>query len=260
MFLSAVCWISISAASVNYKDLVADVDNTLNECLSITDEVWKYVGEVDLLRDVRRRDEKKGSDAITDKLEACVSMQKAVDNYRESHGRLMLGQKVVQSQEMAYLNQLLVPLSKEIGTLPIYVASYDGDGASDFHDNCDGKGPTVVIVESRTGHVFGGYTDVSWSSSGGSKKSSSSFLFQLRPNFIQYDIKDGGAEAVCHHSNYGPNFGCGSDLYIGSRALLNDTLSYSKGYRYNVNRYDLHGGQTGSFHVKDYVVFEAVSK
>jgi len=259
MFLFAVCWISISAASVNYQDLVADVDNTLNECLSISDEVWRYVGEVDLLRDVRRRDEKKGSDAITDKLEACVSMQKAVDNYRESHGRLMLGQKVVQSQEMAYLNQLLVPLSKEIGTLPIYVASYDGDGASDFHDNCDGKGPTVVIVESRTGHVFGGYTDVSWGSSNVHKESSSSFLFQLRPNFIQYDLQD-KKYAVEHNQKYGPIFGAGYDLSILDRALLNDTSSYSSGMYYNVNKYDLHGGQNEGFQVKDYVVFEAVSK
>jgi len=246
---------------VNYKDLAADVDNTLNECLSITDEVWNYVGEVDLLRDVRRRDEEKGSDAITDKLEACVSMQNAVDNYRERHGRLLLVQKFVQWQEKAYLNQLLVPVSKEIG-MPIYVASYDGDGASDFHDNCDGKGPTVVIVESRTGHVFGGYTDVSWSSSGGSKKSSSSFLFQLRPNFIQYDIKEGErGDAVFHHRIHGPVFGSGyNDLHIDDRALSNDTISYSTGYRYNVNRYDLHGGQDSSFQVKDYVVFEAVSK
>jgi len=260
MFLSAVCWISISAASVNYEDLVADVDNTLNECLSITDEVWNYVGEVDLVRDVRRRDDEKGSDAITDKLGACVSMQKAVDNYRDSQSRLLLVQKFVQWQEKAYLNQLLVPVSKEIG-MPIYVASYDGDGAKDFHDNCDGKGPTVVIVESRTGHVFGAYTDVSWSSSTGGQKSSSSFLFQLRPNFIQYDIRDGyESKAVYHHANYGPLFGTGSDLQIPDRALLNDTMAYSNGEYYNVNENDLHGGQNNQFQVKDYVVIEAVSK
>jgi len=244
---------------VNYKDLAADVDNTLNECLSITDEVWNYVGEVDLLRDVRRRDEEKGSDAITDKLEACVSMQNAVDNYRESQGRLLLVHKFVQWQEKAYLNQLLVPVSKEIG-MPIYVASYDGDGASDFHDNCDGKGPTVVIVESRTGYVFGGYMDVSWRSSGGKKKSSSSFLFQLRPNFAKYDLKDGKENFAVVYPNYGPVLGDSHDLMIKDRALLNDTFSYSQGHYYNFNKFDLHGGQDSNFQVKDYVVFEAVSK
>jgi len=245
---------------VNYEDLIADFENTLNECISIVDDVWNYVGEVDLLGDVRRRDEEEnGNDVITDKLGACVSMQKAVDNYRERHSRLLLVQKLefVQWQEKAYLNQLLVPVSKEIG-LPIYVASYDGDGASDFHENCDGKGPTVVIIESTTGAVFGGYTDVSWSSINGEHKSSTSFLFQLRPNFIQYDIKDERSDcAVRHHHNL-VIFGCGYDLYIPNRALQNDTLGGVNAYTYNFPTLELTG--QNHFNVRDYVVFEAVSK
>ena len=42
-------------------------------------------------------------------------------------------------------------------------AKTDGWAASTFHSNCDGKGPTVTII--RVGsYIFGGYTDVSWSS------------------------------------------------------------------------------------------------
>jgi len=42
-------------------------------------------------------------------------------------------------------------------------AKADGWGASIFHGNCDGKGPTVTIVKVFQ-YIFGGYTDTSWQS------------------------------------------------------------------------------------------------
>ena len=40
-------------------------------------------------------------------------------------------------------------------------AKTDGWAASTFHSNCDGKGPTVTIIQVGR-YIFGGYTDVSW--------------------------------------------------------------------------------------------------
>ena len=42
-------------------------------------------------------------------------------------------------------------------------AKTDGWAASTFHSNCDGKGPTVTIIKVGS-YIFGGYTDISWSS------------------------------------------------------------------------------------------------
>ena len=42
-------------------------------------------------------------------------------------------------------------------------AKTDGWEASTFHSNRDGKGPTVTIIQVGS-YIFGGYTDVSWSS------------------------------------------------------------------------------------------------
>jgi len=42
-------------------------------------------------------------------------------------------------------------------------AKTDGSAASTFHNNCDGKGPTVTIIKSGS-YIFGGYTDLSWQS------------------------------------------------------------------------------------------------
>ena len=40
-------------------------------------------------------------------------------------------------------------------------AKTDGWAASTFHSNCDGKGPTVTIVQVGS-YIFGGYIDKSW--------------------------------------------------------------------------------------------------
>ena len=44
----------------------------------------------------------------------------------------------------------------------IYRASEHGYTAKSFHNYCDDKGPTLVIVKSSRGWIFGGYTTQSW--------------------------------------------------------------------------------------------------
>eukprot|EP00112_Aurelia_sp_Birch-Aquarium-sp1_P018462 Seg4406.1 transcript_id=Seg4406.1/GoldUCD/mRNA.D3Y31 product="BTB/POZ domain-containing protein KCTD7" protein_id=Seg4406.1/GoldUCD/D3Y31 len=46
----------------------------------------------------------------------------------------------------------------------VYSAELDGWDAEDFHKNCDGISPTLVLMESTHGNIFGGYTTKPWSS------------------------------------------------------------------------------------------------
>ena len=48
----------------------------------------------------------------------------------------------------------------------IYRASEHGYTAKSFHEYCDDKGPTLVIIKSSEGWIFGGYTTQSWSGEG----------------------------------------------------------------------------------------------
>ena len=106
----------------------------------------------------------------------------------------------------------------------IYKASRDGFDANAFHKHCDNKGPTMTIVQSDNGYLFGGYTAVAWTSSGGSyANDSEAFLFTLtNPHSIpptKYPINPASAgNAVYHSVNYGPYFG-----------------SYALGISYNSN-------------------------
>ena len=46
----------------------------------------------------------------------------------------------------------------------IYRASKDGFSADSFHSRVDNKGPTLIICKAENGRIFGGYTDISWTS------------------------------------------------------------------------------------------------
>merc|ERR1719382_1895351 len=102
--------------------------------------------------------------------------------------------------EFSFLNEELKAVSLEMGGL-LYQASKDDDSSSNFHSRCDGKGATVVIIETTKGTVFGGFSDVSWSSSSGYSTSTKSFLFQLRPSMKRYSKKNGSSYAIYRHSS-----------------------------------------------------------
>ena len=62
----------------------------------------------------------------------------------------------------SYLNPVLKSSSRS-WFVRCWRAKTDGWAASTFHSNCDGKGPTVTLIKVGS-YIFGGYTDVSWSS------------------------------------------------------------------------------------------------
>ena len=48
----------------------------------------------------------------------------------------------------------------------LYRASEHGFTAKSFHNYCDDKGPTLIVIKSTGGWIFGGYTTKSWSGDG----------------------------------------------------------------------------------------------
>jgi len=101
----------------------------------------------------------------------------------------------------------------------LYRATRDGFDASSFHERCDGVGPTIVLVRTTQGHIFGGYSDSSWSSSSAYTPSAASFLFSIKNPLglpaMRLPIKCGGHDkAIYGHAAYGATFGGGHDLYL----------------------------------------------
>lgn len=117
----------------------------------------------------------------------------------------------------------------------LYMGSRDGFGGRNFHSLCDDRGPTVLVVKTTSGWLFGGYSDVSWSSRfkrGKYASSQTCFLYSLvGPQAAdtpptKFPVLQ-PAYAINNHPGNGPIFGSGADLYISNDCSSNND-SYSQ--------------------------------
>ena len=98
----------------------------------------------------------------------------------------------------------------------LFRGSTHGWSPSKFHQLCDDKGPTITIFKSKAGRVFGGFTQLSWKSSGNWQKDEKAFIYSIDRKQIYRVVN--AQHAIYCHSSWGPNFGgeafglCGNPL------------------------------------------------
>jgi len=157
--------------------------------------------------------------------------------------------------EVSWLNNELAG-NRKLGGL-LFDTSKDGDAVSTFHSRCDSEGPTVTIVETTLGVVFGGFTDQSWASGSGQWVSDSdAFVFRLRPTPITKFKVSSSSYAIYRHSSYGPQFG-NTAFRIYTNCQDNADSYVSSGSYYNLGSFALNDG-SHDFRVKHYAVVQAV--
>jgi hypothetical protein len=94
----------------------------------------------------------------------------------------------------------------------LYKTNNDEFNFTDFHNECDKKGPTICVVKSELGRTFGGFTNLIWDSSmnlGFIEGEGKSFIFQLDFNLKLNCIR---REAEIANNEYAIYFG--SDIGI----------------------------------------------
>ena len=126
----------------------------------------------------------------------------------------------------------------------LYRGSENGYSAKKFHELCDGHGPTFVIIHNQFGNIFGGYTNVKWSSDDRHNAQShirrdayakwkydkDAFLFLIHSNDTKVECPQimkvlRANRAVCHEKEHGPIFGVGYAIKIADKC--NDELPES---------------------------------
>ncbi|XP_078000775.1 uncharacterized protein LOC144453372 [Glandiceps talaboti] len=122
--------------------------------------------------------------------------------------------------------------------LLIYKASVNGYDPSVFHRLCDEKGETVTVTYNSYGYVFGGYTQVPWTSINQSKEDEKAILFRLYSGHNMFDPFVRRSMAVkcphqkCqvyHKASYGPSFGAiGSTLTLFHGSHRHSTNGFTK--------------------------------
>ncbi len=80
--------------------------------------------------------------------------------YLKNPSEFLPGTQLIKKQYDAKLREWL---GNEYKWKLLYRASEHGYTAKSFHKYCDDKGPTLVVIKSTGGWIFGGYTTQSWS-------------------------------------------------------------------------------------------------
>ncbi|XP_070576467.1 interferon-induced protein 44-like isoform X2 [Ptychodera flava] len=141
--------------------------------------------------------------------------------------------------------------------LLIYKGSVDGFDPSVFHRLCDDKSDTITVAYNSYGYVFGGYTQIPWTSVNQGKQDNASFLFRLYSAHDVFDpfvrrsmavYSEHQRSQVYHKASYGPSFGAvGSTLTLFHGPHRKGTNGFTK-----TNGF-CQPGATGNF---DYEKFE----
>jgi hypothetical protein len=124
------------------------------------------------------------------------------------------------------LNQL--PMKALTLTL-LYSGKLHGWEMSKFHELCDEKGPTITVMKSKAGRVFGGFTMQSWHSDSRFKADERAFIYSIDREEI-YRVLD-TQRAIWCYSSCGPCFGWAA-LGLGGDPLNSDHggYCYTNGY------------------------------
>ena len=139
--------------------------------------------------------------------------------------------------------------------LNLFDSNYHGDSASEFHNRCDFKHNTISIIETTTGHRFGGYASEYFESPNEyfDKKDNLSFVFSLDKMKIYDVIK--GKYAISCDKNYGPYFR-DDHICIVDEFLSKESGTCIKGKGFNTTKnYELNSGKK-YFTIKRLQVFQ----
>ena len=130
-------------------------------------------------------------------------------------------------------NDILLVLPKIKSGCLLYRVSRDQSSPINFHKMCDNKGPSLTIIKTIEGYVFGGFNPVSWISEVMFNETENSFLFSLTDGKYRKPMKCPSYKSMRkfaikqNESEFSPGFGetDNADLFIAYKTLKN---SYSR--------------------------------
>ncbi|KAJ6227554.1 hypothetical protein M0813_09793 [Anaeramoeba flamelloides] len=180
---------------------------------------------------------------------------------------LLKESEILQKENNPKFNQILEKWIKEAGCNSNLQRRFnsrtDGWKYQTFHEKCNNKGKSIVLIKLKNKSLFGGFAAIDWDSNGGYRQSTGnkSFLFSLislDPNFKEplkmpiYQNKK-NREIYCD-KNYGIFFGNGHDLSLGfnnrnmnkyNKSNLGNTYKAPFGYTRGSN--EAHNFLAGSY-------------
>ena len=198
------------------KECFFEIDEVVNNTNDKINELYSIVNN--LTNEVKNLKEK------NQKLEERVEeMEKLLLlPYKEN-----LAKELQKQKDMNRIKEWISP-GKDIKFKLLFKKSRDGNTTKDFHDLCDNKGKTLIIIETTEGRKFGGVTYDNWDTNNGWRKNPKDFVFSLDLN-KKYNYSGSGYTTV-GDITYGFAFGdyrtSAVDICFNNKSL-NDGISNS---------------------------------
>ena len=132
----------------------------------------------------------------------------------------------------------------------IYRATKDGE--KNYHNKCDGKINTLIVIHTIKGIKFGGYTETMINSNNKDYIDKNSFIFSLDKMKI-YENKD--YDIISHYEKFGPIFK--GAFFIGEYFLnVSNKIINKLSSKYIMdNNYEINNGED-NFNIKELEVFQ----
>jgi hypothetical protein len=234
----------------NEKDKTS-ITNLKNENLEL-----KYIINT-IITQNRKFEEKlsnlqKENKEIKEKIKQLKNQIEKTENENNQNNELK-NSTILNNKEEINLISNYIKENTKINFKLLYKLSKDGDLIKTFHEKCDNKGPTLIIIKTTKGFRFGGFNPITWDISGDYKISNSVFIFSLDKK-KKYLLNNGHDKFAICGSSTKIAFGGGHDISILDQCSKNIN-NYTYPYSFNTTeKFELNGGEK-NFIVSDMEVY-----
>ena len=238
----------INEKELTEKEMQKNVMEFVNKIYIENEELKKKIEELQLEKEKMKNKLEETQKNLEDKTKKQTERIK----------NLFKDSAIIKLDEKKMVNDWIDPYGeKNITSELLFRTSVDGDNCSTFHNKCNGKGPTITFVKTANGRRVGGFTMISWASTGNYRADQDAFIFSLDTyqKFVQFR---NFSNSIYDHGSYGPTFGSGHDLYVANGCKGNSSSYCNSNNTYGFyNSYNLinPGTQNTSFQVSDYEVY-----
>ena len=257
---------------IKEKDISNQINSIISYINSLNDKInsmkIEYDEKINLLEEKVKRNEDKINHLENNKENKDQKLKSIPKSFQKS--MIIIDSKIIKiNDEMSFLNEKLEnDFNSKIKYNLIYRATRDGSKTDDFNKCVNGKDNQLVILKTKKGLIFGGYTGRGFQNTEKGKiKDDSVFLFSLDNKKI-YNIKK-GSDALYEFSpiKFGIFFGKSNGnnpIFLGSQNC--DMLSYESNtcsknneeFSFNFD-YELNGGEK-DFQLQEIEVFQITKK
>ena len=130
-------------------------------------------------------------------------------------------------------------------------SNIDGDSTSTFMDKCSGKCPTLAVIKTTKGNIFGGYTTQLWKQ--GKVQDCNAFVFSIDKK-KKYNIKN-PEYAIGFENNYFWMFGYSYNTIVCRNNCTKTNDNYVDNKTYDIpEQYELNEGER-NFTVKSFEIY-----